>query len=117
MGEILSQKLSSQMFVIGLYAQGGQITTKDKGTTNIPQVPTGSLEDIISRKGYNTTFVNISRNKVKNKFNSWMFTEQYATEGYLTYKNIESNEQQLITKDQYDGIILLKEVSPLTDIE
>ncbi|GKX28317.1 putative hydrolase YbfO [Vallitalea longa] len=119
MGEILSQKFPRQVYVMGLYMQGGKalhpITNE---IIDIPPVPTGSLEEIISRRGYETTFVDLSKNRSKNKFNKWMFTNQYASDDGLTYEiEIRSNVQQLVPKDQYDGIILFDNVSPLTHMK
>ncbi|GMQ59668.1 erythromycin esterase family protein [Vallitalea sediminicola] len=115
MGEILSKELGNDMYVIGLFMQGGKasaITSQE--TFNIPSVPKGSLEEIISRSGYETSFVDLSQHKNKNKFNKWMFINQYASEDGLTDEVIRSNVLQFIPKEQYDGIILLDQVLPPT---
>ncbi|GMQ63468.1 erythromycin esterase family protein [Vallitalea maricola] len=115
MGELLSKKLGNDMYAIGFYMQGGKasaITTQEP--FDIPSVPKDSLEEIISRSGYKTSFVDLSKHKNKNKFNKWMFTNQYASEDGLTAEIIRSNVSQFIPKQQYDGIILLDQVSPPT---
>lgn len=118
MGEKLDQKFAGQMYVMGLYMQEGKaLNSTTEQIFDIPPVPKDSLEEIISRRGYETTFVDLSKNRYKNKFNKWMFTDQYASENGLTSEVIKSNVQQLVPKDQYDGIILFNKVSPPTSIK
>jgi erythromycin esterase len=113
MGEVLNKELSRDMYAIGFYMQGGKASAIITGEPfDIPPVPRDSLEEIISRSGYKTSFVDLSRHKKEDKFNEWMFNSQYASEDGLTGDIIKSNVLQLVPREQYDGIILLDQVSP-----
>ncbi|GKX28303.1 putative hydrolase YbfO [Vallitalea longa] len=113
MGELLNKEYGKDMYVIGLYMQGGKasaITTQQ--VFDIPNVPDGSLEEIIGRSGYETSFVDFSSHEKQDESNEWMFTELYASEDGLTDEVVRSNVQKFVPRDQYDGIILLDRVYP-----
>jgi erythromycin esterase len=112
MGEILSENLEDDIYVLGFYMKSGRATSINTVKDfEIPEVPEGSLEEIINRSGYENTFVDLSKHTKENKFNKWMFSKQYASEDGLSYETIRTNAMQFIPKEQYDGIIVLKQVS------
>ena len=113
MGELLNREYKEDMYVIGLYMQGGKASTiTTQQVFDIPTITEGSLEEIISRSGFDNAFIDLSIHEDQNDSNKWMFSEIYANEDGLSDEVIRSNVQKLIPKEQYDGIILLNEVYP-----
>lgn len=117
MGELLHKKFKEDMYVIGLYMQGGKATCLTTGEVfDIPSIEEESLESIISESGYKNTFIDLSKNTKVSNFNEWMFKEQYANEDGLSADTIRAKAMKLVPIEQYDGIIVLDQVSPPTKL-
>jgi erythromycin esterase len=117
MGELLHKKFKEDMYVLGFYMQGGKATCLTTGEVyDVPAIEEGSLESIISQSDYKNTFIDLSKNTKVNEFNKWMFTEQYANEDGLSADIIRAKAMKLVPIDQYDGLIVLDEVSAPTKL-
>ncbi|MBA4495207.1 erythromycin esterase family protein [Paenactinomyces guangxiensis] len=102
MGELLPDRLKKDSYAIGLYMNRG---VSADNRTPIPvryPHPEGSLESILSKSGHENIFVDLLHQKNK-KGTSWMFTKR----GALYWG---ADEEQLVPREQYDGILFIDEV-------
>lgn len=117
-GELLHQKLKDRLYVVGLYMNQGAASTI---TTNKPftinPMPKGSLENLIMSSGYKNAFVDLSSQKKRNKYNSWMFRPILAAEDGMTSEIVRPGAMKFIPKEQYDGILVINKVKAPTPID
>ncbi|MGH4123981.1 MAG: erythromycin esterase family protein [Clostridium sp.] len=112
MGELLNKKLKDKMYVLGLYMNSGNACTiTTQKNFNIDPMPHGSLENLIMNSGYKNTFVDLSKHKTEDKYNSWMFNPIFAAEDGMTSEIIAPMSMMFVPKDQYDGIIVIDKVN------
>ncbi|GJM69519.1 putative hydrolase YbfO [Paenibacillus macerans] len=117
MGELMHRKLGDKMYVIGLYMNRGSSVTITSGKPfTIRPATKGSLEHLIMQSGYANSFIDLSRHKVKNGQNSWMFRPIYASEDGMTTEQVLPNVMRFIPKEQYDGIIVIDKVKAPTPV-
>ncbi|WP_052759395.1 erythromycin esterase family protein [Paenibacillus sp. DMB20] len=105
MGEMIPFQLKKESYTIGLYAFQGS-SSKNNGESETVALPhrAGSLEDILKAGKGPVTFIDMSRQEM-NKGNSWMFTPLIAKAwGVL--------EEEMIPRDQYDGILFIDTIHP-----
>ncbi|WP_439648434.1 erythromycin esterase family protein [Bacillus cabrialesii] len=107
MGDYLPERLKKQTYTIGIYAySGASLDSSDNKTvmsvTSPP--PPGSLEALLKAADNPVVFVDFLHTKNK-KGTSWMYTPRTAL--YWGYK-----EEQMILKEQYDGVIWLEHITP-----
>ncbi|MCY6957657.1 erythromycin esterase family protein [Clostridium brassicae] len=115
MGELLNSKLKDKEYVLGFYMNSGKATTITTAKPfDIAPMPKGSLENVISKSGYNYTFVDLSKHKSETPSNSWMFNPIFAAEDGMTSETIIPMSMLFVPKDQYDGLIVINKVSEPT---
>ncbi|WP_334074980.1 MULTISPECIES: erythromycin esterase family protein [Paenibacillus] len=118
MGELMHHKLKDKMYVIGLYMNRGSSVTLDSGKPfTIKPATKGSLEHLIMQSGYANSFIDLSKHKVQNAQNAWMFRPIYASEDGLTTYQVLPNVMRFIPKEQYDGIIVIDKVKAPTPVK
>ncbi|MCA1292740.1 erythromycin esterase family protein [Paenibacillus sp. alder61] len=118
MGELMHRKLKDKMYVIGLYMNRGSSVTLDSGKPfTIKPATKGSLEHLIMQSGYANSFIDLSKHKVQNAQNAWMFRPIYASEDGLTTYQVLPNVMRFIPKEQYDGIIVIDKVKAPTPLK
>jgi len=118
MGELLHRKLKDKMYVIGLYMNRGSSVTLNSGKPfTIKPATKGSLEHLIMQSGYANSFIDLSKHKVQNAQNAWMFRPIYASEDGLTTDQVLPNVMRFIPKEQYDGIIVIDKVKAPTPLK
>lgn len=118
MGELLHQKLQDKMYVIGLFMnQGASVTISSYKPFTIQPATKGSLEQLVMQSGYSNTFIDFTRQKVKNNNNAWMFRHIYASEDGLTAEEVRPNVMRFIPNQQYDGVIVIDKVKAPTPID
>lgn len=100
MGELLPDSIKKDSYVMGLYFYQGKIATNDR---TIIEVDSGyNLEDYLNRSKYQYSFLNLEDIE-KVQANEWVFQVQNS---YQQFKD------KLVLKDQYDGVLFIKEVNP-----
>lgn len=115
LGERLHNQLQDQLYVVGLFMnQGASVAITSMTPFKIEPRPAGSLEHTIMQSGYDNTFVDLSAHKQKDALNAWMFEPIYASEDGLTAEVISSNVMRFVPKEQFDGIIVVNQVSAPT---
>jgi erythromycin esterase len=110
-GEYLAERLGNQLYNIGFYAFGGEAYAffiKKNYRLSAPE--SGSLEDRISKSGYEISFLDWSRIKRPTPATRWLF-EEIATFEW------GRNRQTLVLKDQYDAVIQIKNITAPTFYE
>lgn len=103
MGELLPDHIKKQTYTVGLYMNRGESATNDRKPVPVRYPhPTGSLESILGKHLKSPAiFVDLLKHKNK-KGTSWMFTSRQALDwGFM--------EEELIPRDQYDGILFIDE--------
>ncbi|AUZ25080.1 hydrolase [Bacillus subtilis] len=107
MGDYLPERLKKQTYTIGIYAYSGASLDSSDNKTVMPVTsppPPGSLEALLKAADHPAVFVDFLHTKNK-KGTSWMYTPRTAL--YWGYK-----EEQMILKEQYDGVIWLEHITP-----
>ncbi|WP_429659649.1 erythromycin esterase family protein [Bacillus halotolerans] len=107
MGDYLPERLKKQTYTIGIYAYSGASLDSVDNKTIIPVTsppPPGSLEALLKAADHPAVFVDFLHTKNK-KGTSWMYTPRTAL--YWGDK-----EEQMILKEQYDGVIWLEHITP-----
>jgi erythromycin esterase len=118
LGERLHKQLKDQLYVVGLFMnQGESVAITSMKPFQIKPRPVGSLEHTIMQSGYDNTFVDLSAHKQKDALNAWMFKPMYASEDGLTAEVISSNVMRFVPKEQFDGIIVVNQVSAPTPVK
>ncbi|MCY8918821.1 erythromycin esterase family protein [Bacillus atrophaeus] len=105
MGDYLPERIKKQTYTIGIYAYSGESLGND-GTiapVNSSHQPT-SLEALLKSARHPYTFVDFLHTKNR-KGTSWIYTPRTA----LYWGN---NEEEMILKEQYDGVIWIEHISP-----
>ena len=59
----------------------------------------------------------MTAHKQKDAFNAWMFEPIFASEDGLTAEVISSNVIRFVPKEQFDGIIVVDQVSAPTPLK
>ncbi|WP_018753709.1 erythromycin esterase family protein [Paenibacillus sanguinis] len=117
MGELTYRKLKDKMYVIGLYMnRGSSVTITSQKPFTIKPAIEGSLEHLIMQSGYANSFIDLSKHKVKEKRNAWMFRPIYASEDGMTSEQVLPNVMRFIPKEQYDGIIVIDKIKAPTPV-
>ncbi|MBU2660963.1 erythromycin esterase family protein [Bacillus cabrialesii] len=107
MGDYLPERLKKQTYTIGIYAYSGASLDSSDNKTVMPVTsppPPGSVEALLKAADHPAVFVDFLHTKNK-KGTSWMYTPRTAL--YWGYK-----EEQMILKEQYDGVIWLEHIMP-----
>lgn len=118
LGERLHNQLQDQLYVVGLFMnQGASVAITSMTPFKIEPRPAGSLEHTMMQSGYDNTFVDLSAHKQKDALNAWMFEPIYASEDGLTAEVISSNVMRFVPKEQFDGIIVVNQVSAPTPLK
>jgi erythromycin esterase len=118
LGERLHKQLKDQLYVVGLFMnQGASVAITSMTPFKIEPRPAGSLEHKIIQSGYDNTFIDLSAHKQKDALNAWMFEPIYASEDGLTAEVISSNVMRFVPKEQFDGIIVVDQVSAPTPLK
>lgn len=107
MGDYLPERLKKQTYTIGIYAYSGASLDSSDNKTVKPVTsppPSGSLEALLKAADRPAVFVDFLHTKNK-KGTSWMYTPRTALYwGYM--------EEQMILKEQLDGVIWLEHITP-----
>lgn len=107
MGDYLPERLKKQTYTIGIYAYSGASLDSSDNKTVKPvtsPLPSGSLEALLKTADHPAVFVDFLHTKNK-KGTSWMYTPRTALYwGFM--------EEQMILKEQYDGVIWLEHITP-----
>jgi erythromycin esterase len=103
LGELLPSKIKQKSYVLGLYMNRGVSALNDHKplTVQYPH-PSGTVESILEKTGYSNVFVDLSQAS-KGTNTTWMFRR-----GSILDWGAWS--EQLIPKEQYDGILFLDKV-------
>ncbi len=107
MGDYLPERLKKQTYTIGIYAYSGASLDSSDNKTVKPVTsppPSGSLEALLKAADRPAVFVDFLHTKNK-KGTSWMYTPRTALYWGFT-------EEQMILKEQYDGVIWLEHITP-----
>lgn len=107
MGDYLPEHLKKQTYTIGIYAYSGASLDSSDNKTVTPVTsppPSGSLEALLKAANHPAVFVDFLHTKNK-KGTSWMYTPRTAL-----YWGVM--EEQMILKEQYDGVIWLEHITP-----
>lgn len=104
MGQWLAERHRQEMYTIGLYMYRGQAATNNRYLYDITPATSGSLESIFYRSDRRFCFMDISRQNPC-EGNTWLFIP-------VTAKSWGINEEQMILKNQYDGLLFIYEVTP-----
>nr|WP_234032920.1 erythromycin esterase family protein [Paenibacillus faecalis] len=104
MGEMLPEEMKEQSYVLGLYPASGTMADNSGQIYDILPLQPGSIESILSASGSPYTFIDL-RYQIKDQGNSWMFEPRYT----YSWGTLPEN---LIARDQYDGILLIDNVTP-----
>ncbi len=113
MGEILNDLYQKDLYVLGVYAGGGSYAD-NSGKTVSMQAPDTTLPDIKhligAMKGY-AGFIHLpSKNRPGNQ---WLFNPMVVNDSFIDL----NGTNQLILPKHFDGLLLLKHVSPAVPIE
>ncbi len=107
MGDYLPEQLKKQTYTIGIYAYSGASLDSSDNKTVKPVTsppPSESLEALLKAADRPAVFVDFLH--TKNKIGtSWMYTPRTALYWGFT-------EEQMILKEQYDGVIWLEHITP-----
>ncbi|WP_052807169.1 erythromycin esterase family protein [Risungbinella massiliensis] len=103
MGQLMPDRLKKKSYVIGLYMNKGvsALNNQQPAPVRYPH-PEGNIESILSKSKHPNLFVDLQHQKNK-KGTSWMFTRRQAMDWGLW-------DEQLVPRDQYDGILFIDEV-------
>ncbi|MFC7441560.1 erythromycin esterase family protein [Laceyella putida] len=103
MGQLLPERLKKESYVVGLYMNKGvsALNNREPAPVRHPH-PEGNLESILNKAGHANIFVDMLHQKNK-KGTSWMFTERQVLDWGLW-------DEQLVPREQYDGILFIDEV-------
>ncbi len=108
MGHFLKEKYKADYYSLGLFAYKGEAYRFwDKEIVPFEQTDSLYIENIMSRTGKKTSFLDLTNQK-ENEFNDWMFNEVNAFEmengGHVTF----------IPVKRFDGLITIHESKPPT---
>lgn len=104
MGELLSDEIKKYSYVLGLYPANGQTADNMGNVHDVLPLEPGSIESILSAGGSPYTFIDL-RYRMNERGNSWMFEPRYSYSWGMI-------PESLVARDQYDGILLIDDVSP-----
>lgn len=109
MGELIPDRLKKKSYVVGLYMNKGvsALNNQQPAPVRYPH-PEGNIESILSKTKHPNLFVDLQHEKNK-KGTSWMYTRRQALDWGLW-------DEQLVPRDQYDGILFINEVKVPTYI-
>lgn len=96
MGKLLAEHFNGQLYSIGLYMMNGTTAQNDRDIITIKPPPAGSMEAIISRAGFNTSFLST---------NSQVFDRRIATLHW------GRTVQKMNLYKSFDAVILINGVS------
>ncbi|MGO4527903.1 erythromycin esterase family protein [Paenibacillus sp. 2TAF8] len=106
LGELLPYSLKQANYVIGLYAYEGSSSKNNGEEEQVQSHDKGSLEDILGTEMGVARFIDL-RDQALSPATEWMFTPRIAKAwGVL--------DEKMIPRDQYDGILLIRNIHPST---
>ncbi|WP_339830482.1 erythromycin esterase family protein [Paenibacillus sp. FSL R7-0272] len=106
MGELLPYSLKQANYVIGLFAYQGSSSKNNGEEEQVQSHDKGSLEDILGTEMGVAGFIDL-RDQALSPATEWMFTPRIAKAwGVL--------DEKMIPRDQYDGILLIRDIHPST---
>jgi len=106
MGDYLPEDFKKQTYTVGIYAYSGSSldsNNKDVVPVNKEQQPT-SLESLLKHANHSSLFVDLLHTPY-NKRTSWIYTPRIA-------HYWGKDEEEMILKEQYDGIIWIEHITP-----
>ncbi|MGF7048265.1 erythromycin esterase [Paenibacillus sp. DS2015] len=104
MGEMLPDEMKKYSYVLGLYAASGQTADNMGEIHDVLPLEPGTVESILSAGGSPYTFIDL-RYRNNERGNSWMFEPRYSYSWGMI-------PESLVARDQYDGILLIDDVTP-----
>lgn len=104
LGEMLSDEMKKYSYILGLYPASGQTADNLGNVHDVLPLEPGSIESILSAAGAPYTFMDL-RYQNRESGNSWMFEPRFAYSWGMI-------PESLVARDQYDGILLIDDVSP-----
>ncbi|MEK3793543.1 erythromycin esterase family protein [Paenibacillus sp. FSL R7-0204] len=109
MGEMLPWPLKKDGYVIGLYAYEGSAHKNNGKVEQVMPHDKGSLEEIMGAGAGAAQFINL-RDTTLSASTEWMYTPRTAKAwGVL--------DEKMIPREQYDGILLIRQLQPSTRIK
>ncbi|NWL86670.1 erythromycin esterase [Paenibacillus sp. 79R4] len=105
MGELLPEEWKKYSYVLGLYPVSGKTADNTGAIHDVLPLEEGSIESIVSKASQSPyTFIDLKyRNNERG--NSWMFEPRYTYSWGMI-------PESLVTRDQYDGLLLIDNVHP-----
>ena len=104
MGSWLVEKHRRKLYTIGFYAYRGRMANNSRTVYEVVRGKQGSLESILYQARKKYLFVDFSKQK-RRAGAEWMFTA-------IPMLNLGTNEEVLIPRNQYDGIVFIDTVNP-----
>lgn len=107
MGEFLKEIFGARMYTIGVFAGKGIYADNSRNPEEI-KLPTEvkDIRSIIKLAPSDASFLDISIQKPEKK-NKWMYEEITVDHSFINL----TNDNKLVLKEWFDGLLLLKEVS------
>lgn len=103
MGSWISERRSNELYTIGLLMNKGQAAHNNREIYTV-EPATGTSSEALLKIPQLDIFIDL-KNDVFSEGSEWMHTERVAREWGL-------NDDKMVLKDQYDGIIFINEVTP-----
>lgn len=104
MGNWLHERRSADLYTIGLFMVRGRAAHNDRNTFEINSPQSHSLEELFASIATPFSFVNLL-NVSRSEGTSWMYETLGAWDGGL-------RAMKLVPRDQYDGLLMVREVRP-----
>lgn len=108
MGHWLSRWFSEEIYTIGLFMYKGQVSSTNRWVYSLGTYETNSLESIFAETNKEYVFLDL-QNLTEVIGNSWAF--EYITSTEWEDRG-EREDEILIHKDHYNGIIFIRNVTP-----
>ena len=104
MGSWLMEKHREKLYTIGFYAYRGRMANNSRTVYEVVRGKEGGLESILYQTRKKYIFVDFSKQK-RSSGTEWMFTA-------IPTLNLGTNEEVLVPRDQYDGVVFIDTVNP-----
>jgi erythromycin esterase len=104
MGSWLVGRHRKELYTIGFYVYRGRMANNSRTVYDVERAKAGSLESILYQARKKFIFLDLAKQK-RRSGNEWVFTA-------IPTFNLGKDEEVMIPKDQYDGIVFIDTVNP-----